>query len=236
MIYVLIDVLPPLTLLVPVVMTALTSPTPSRIVDKEAIGSLHQNQEFEAPERLCPNSTITLYELIQFCHLSSIYVPPNAPNCPLRRKSWQVGELIPGLGIRVSVVKIKFPAHSRPPRAQSEDTGCWPLSHTGRSAFTPVAGPAQDRCALPLPWVLMVDEVSVAGSAFFQQGQIILEVNGVNLFSVPSTSKRDLWMRLIQAIFSAYGGDNSGFYITLATPYPWLVRRATHEIVETRPC
>ena len=213
-------------------MSALDS-SPPKIVDEEAIGNLYQKKNLKVPERLTPN-TITLYELIQFCKLSSIYVPPQVPSYTIRRKSWNVGELIPGLGIRVSVVKIKFPARDRPPRAHSENTGCWPLSHTGRSAFTPVAGLISEKCEVSLPWVLMVDEVSAMGSIFFQQGQIILEINSVNLFSVPSTSKQDLLTRLIQAVFSAYGSGNSGLYITLATPHPWLVRRVDSEIVEAR--
>ncbi|VDK22661.1 unnamed protein product [Taenia asiatica] len=216
---------------VPVPSTALASPLLHKIEDEVTIGCLHQ-QQFAIPARLPPSMTITLYELIQFCHLSSTHVPPQAPNNPLRRNSWEAGELIPGLGIRVSVVSVKLPSHIRPPRVWCENTGPLPLHHTQRSAFTPVAGP--EKCTLLSPLVVVIDEVSVSGSMFFQPGQIILEVNGVNLFSVPATSKQSLLTRLIQAIFAAYNNGDEGLYFTLATPYPWLVKRVSHEAIETR--
>lgn len=213
-------------------MTALASPMLHKIGDEVNVGSLHQQQQLATPTRLPPSMTITLYELIQFCHLSSTHVPPQAPNNPLRRNSWEAGELIPGLGIRVSVVSVKLPSHIRPPRVWCENTGARPLHHTSRSAFTPVAGP--ERCALLSPLVVVIDEVSVFGGMFFQPGQIILEVNGVNLFSVPATSKQSLLTRLIQAIFAVYNNGDEGLYFTLATPYPWLVKRVNHEAIETR--
>ncbi|KAL5961669.1 hypothetical protein TSMEX_010595 [Taenia solium] len=216
---------------VPVPATALASPLLHKIEDEVAIGCLHQ-QQFAIPARLPPSMTITLYELIQFCRLSSTHVPPQAPNNPLRRNSWEAGELIPGLGIRVSVVSVKLPSHIRPPRAWCENTGPLSLHHTPRSAFSPVAGP--ERWTLLPPLVVVIDEVSVSGSMFFQPGQIILEVNGVNLFSVPATSKQSLLTRLIQAIFAAYNNGDEGLYFTLATPYPWLVKRVNHEAIETR--
>ncbi|EUB55528.1 hypothetical protein EGR_09598 [Echinococcus granulosus] len=189
---------------VPVAMAPLASPLPHEIGDEVTIGCLHQQQQLATPARLSPSTTITLYELIQFCHLSSTHVPPQASNNPLRRNSWEAGELIPGLGIRVSVVSVKFPPHIRPQRVWCENTRPRPLYPTPRSAFTPLAGP--ERCALPSPLVVVIDEVSISGSMFFQPGQIILEVNGVNLFSVPTTT----------------------------TPYPWLVKRVSHEAIETR--
>ncbi|KAH9283707.1 hypothetical protein ECG_04092 [Echinococcus granulosus] len=217
---------------VPVAMAPLASPLPHEIGDEVTIGCLHQQQQLATPARLSPSTTITLYELIQFCHLSSTHVPPQASNNPLRRNSWEAGELIPGLGIRVSVVSVKFPPHIRPQRVWCENTRPRPLHPTPRSAFTPLAGP--ERCALPSPLVVVIDEVSISGSMFFQPGQIILEVNGVNLFSVPTTSKQSLLTRLIQVIFAAYNSGDGGLYFTLATPYPWLVKRVSHEAIETR--
>ncbi|VDM35062.1 unnamed protein product [Hydatigera taeniaeformis] len=216
---------------VPVAMTTIGS-SPHKVGEEVTIGCLYQQHQLAMPARLPPSVTITLYELIQFCHLSSTHVPPQAPNNPMRRNSWEAGELIPGLGIRVSVVSVKLPSHIRPPRVWCDNTGSRSLHHTPRSAFTPVAGP--DRCALLSPLVVVIDEVSVSGSMFFQPGQIILEVNGVNLFVVPATSKQSLLTRLIQAIFAAYSNSNEGLYFTLATPYPWLVKRVSHEAIETR--
>ncbi|KAM7536971.1 hypothetical protein Aperf_G00000067373 [Anoplocephala perfoliata] len=227
----------------PVTMTALTSPPPPKLMDQISVESA-QNQQYQqqgrrraSVPRLSQGTTVTLYELMQFCDVCTTHIPPSPPNDPLRRNSWEAGELIPGLGIRVSVVNVSYFSNSRPPQMWNEVVGLQGLHHTPGSAFTPVGRSnrrASERNVPAAPLLVVIDDTSVAGSMYFQPGQIILEVNGVNLFSAPVTSKQGLLTRLIAAIFSAYNDRDGSLFITLATPHPRFIRRIDSEELEIR--
>ncbi|VDN98775.1 unnamed protein product [Rodentolepis nana] len=221
----------------PVAMTVQTSPPPVRFMDELPGRSAQCRQKLTqtripAP-RLDQGSTITLYELMQFSNICTSYIPPLSLNDPLRRNSWEIGELIPGLGIRVSVVSVTYSSNSRPPQMVNEISGLRGICHTPGSAFTPVtSGSIQNAPAEPL--LVVIDETSVAGSIYFQPGQIILEVNGVNFFSVPALSKQGVLTRLIATAFNAYNNGDGSLFISLATPYPHLVSRISSETMEVR--
>nr|CDS31277.1 hypothetical protein HmN_000345900 [Hymenolepis microstoma] len=221
----------------PVAMTVQTSPLPVRFMDELPVRSAQCRKKLTktripAP-RLDQGSTITLYELMQFSNISTSYIPPLSPNDPLRRNSWEIGELIPGLGIRVSIVSVTYSSNSRPPQMRNEISGLREIHHTPGSAFTPVtSGSIQNALAEPL--LVVIDDTSVAGSMYFQRGQIILEVNGVNFFSVPVLSKQGLLTRLIAAVFNVYNNGDGSLFLTLATPYPHLVSRTSDETMEVR--
>ncbi|VDD82433.1 unnamed protein product [Mesocestoides corti] len=210
------------------------SPTPPKIMDEAVIGNLRQQRQIVSHSRLHTSSTITLYELIQFCHLSSTFIPSHNPPDRLLCESWEAGKPIPGLGIYVSVVSVNLPPHARLPRAWNEYCFPKPLPINPGSAFTPISTAIPNGCTPPAPLVLIIDEVQASGALFFQPGQIILEVNGVNLLSLPATSKQDLMMRLLQLVFGAHSNGDGGLSLTIATPYPGLVRRVNHEMIEVQ--
>lgn len=229
--------------MIPVTMIAQTSPPPPKLTNQISVES-GLNRKGQRQRRIrtsvpCLNqgTSVTLYELMQFCELCTTYIPSSLSNDPLRRNTWEASELIPGLGIRVSVVTVSYFSNSRLPQGWNEDIGLQGLQHTPGSAFALVGRSnrrTSDRNVPPAPLLVVIDDTSVAGSKYFQPGQIILEVNGVNFFSLPVTSKQGLLTRLIAAIFSAYNDRDGNLFITLATPRPRLIRRIDSEILEIR--
>ncbi|VDL59582.1 unnamed protein product [Hymenolepis diminuta] len=217
----------------PVAMVVQTSPVPARIVDEPTVRSSQsrQKQRRMPALQLSQGSTITLYGIMQFSSICTTYIPPLSPNDPLRRNSWEIGELIPGLGIRVSVVSVTYSSSIRPPQMWNEISGLREIHHTPGSAFTPVTSGSSPN-VLAEPLLIVIDDTSVAGRMYFQPGQIILEVNGVNFFSVPVTSKQGLLTRLIATVFNAYNNGDGSLFLTLATPYPHLVSRIANETME----
>lgn len=219
---------------VPVEMTAQSSPAPVKIMDevpRRCTPRVQKQRKLMPTPRLSQGTTISLYELMQFSNISTTYIPPISPNDPLRRNSWEIGELIPGLGVRISIVSVTFTSLSRSQQIWNEFSGSRGIIPNPGSAFTPVTGVANQNI-LNEPLLVVIDDTSLAGSMYFQPGQIILEVNGVNLYSVPVTSKQGLLTRLIAAVFNACNNGDGSLFLTLATPYPHLVRRTGSESME----
>ncbi len=111
-----------------------SSPPPPKIMDEVAVRPLRRRGKLaSSPSRMPATSTISIYELLQIARFSTVSVL--SPIVP-RRNSWEAGEPIPGLGVHVSVVGVKFPPNARPLRRDSST--CARLSTTPGSAFSPV--------------------------------------------------------------------------------------------------
>lgn len=203
---------------------------PPKIMDEVGLRPHIRRGKMPSPSRIPTTPAISVYELLQIARLSTIRVSVPAMT---RRSSWEADGPIPGLGIRVSVLGMRF-SHSIRPLMRGDSSFGAPSATTG-SAFSPVVDntskPSNQFMPTLTPLAIVIDEVLPSGELYFEKGQFIVEANGVNLLSPAASSRHSLLLRFMQLVLDS---REIGLNFVMATPDPRLVHRVNRDFIEVQ--
>lgn len=195
------------------------TPLPPRLVDDST--SISDSSELHSSASHGPS--VSLFELLHFCHLETVMLHSNLFAARLR-PVWWADDPLTCLGLRVTNVRLRLPeawilkvgsAHYAPPAGNVHAMATHP-----DSAFKPVT-PRHNRGQ---PSVLLIEEVyqglPAATVPELRVGQILVELNGVSLLStVTHMDKLRLLRSTLLNVFRALdAGWCRGLALTVATP------------------
>ncbi|KAL7065273.1 hypothetical protein AAHC03_05352 [Spirometra sp. Aus1] len=208
------------------------TPSPPRLLD-DSTSTSDSSEHYSCPSHV---SSISLFELLQFCHLEAVLISGSLVSVG-RRPAWWADDPITCLGLRVTSVQLllpeswdlkRIPIYHAPPAGNVQAMPTHPSS-----AFKPVTPRHSSR----KPSVLLIEEVykgfPTDALPELQVGQILVELNGVNLLSTVNHMDRLRLFRvtLLNAFRALDAGRFRGLALTVATPSKSVSRSARGDLV-----
>ncbi|VDK89654.1 unnamed protein product [Dibothriocephalus latus] len=169
------------------------------------------------------STSVSLFELLQFCHLQAVVINSNLVAARLR-PVWWADDPITYLGLRVTDVQLRLP--------ESENLKIVPAYHAAPAGNVHTMATHPDSAFKPVtprhnsgqPCVLLIEEVYEGFPATavpeLRAGQILVELNGVSLLSTPTNTDRLTLLRstLLNVFRALDAGACRGVALTVATP------------------
>ncbi|BHF65488.1 hypothetical protein SprV_0200850000 [Sparganum proliferum] len=208
------------------------TPSPPRLLD-DSTSTSDSSEHYSCPFHVI---SISLFELLQFCHLEAVLISGSLVSVG-QRPTWWADDPITCLGLRVTSVQLllpeswnfkRIPTYHAPPAGNVQAMATHPSS-----AFKPVT----PRHGSGKPSVLLIEEVykgfPTDALPELQVGQILVELNGVNLLSTVNHMDRLRLFRLtlLNAFRALDAGRLRGLALTVATPNKSVSRSARGDLV-----